>query len=154
MLAATASVGPVSWLLQLGAHTMRSASSAGEPSFIFSLVDEKNPELFYCVVMRKGGWFGLFCGAVCLQAAKYDHSCCRQCDPRRRPAWTSDGAGCRQGVMVCGAWAHLSQPVHAEPMEYAPSFRPFRSPAPIRTVKRPSHHTQHACLLHFIFTIK
>ncbi|KIZ03693.1 hypothetical protein MNEG_4263 [Monoraphidium neglectum] len=53
MLAATASVGPVSWLLQLGAHTMRSASSAGEPSFIFSLVDEKNPELFYCVVMRK-----------------------------------------------------------------------------------------------------
>lgn len=53
LIAAKATVGPVSWLLQLGAHTMRSTSSKGEPSFIFSLVDEKNPELFYAAVLRK-----------------------------------------------------------------------------------------------------
>jgi hypothetical protein len=55
LLSAMATVGPISWTLKGGAHTMRSASSTGEPSFIFSMVNEKNPELFYCVVMPKGG---------------------------------------------------------------------------------------------------
>lgn len=54
MLAARATIGPVGWVLKVGSHTMRSSSSNGEPSFIFSMVDEKNPELFYCVVMQKG----------------------------------------------------------------------------------------------------
>lgn len=53
LLSAIATVGPISWTLKGGAHTMRSASSTGEPSFIFSMVNEKNPELFYCVVMPK-----------------------------------------------------------------------------------------------------
>lgn len=53
LLSAMATVGPISWTLKGGAHTMRSASSTGEPSFIFSMVNEKNPELFYCVVMPK-----------------------------------------------------------------------------------------------------
>lgn len=56
LLAARATVGPVAWLMQIGSHTMRSTSSSEEPSFIFSMVDEKNPELFYCVVMQKREW--------------------------------------------------------------------------------------------------
>lgn len=54
LLAAYVTVGPVSWTLKPGTHTMRSASASGEPSFIFSFVNEKNPEQFYAIVLRKG----------------------------------------------------------------------------------------------------
>lgn len=54
MLAAYVTVGPVSWTLKAGTHTMPSRSEGGAPSFIFSMVNEKNPEVFYAVVLDKG----------------------------------------------------------------------------------------------------
>lgn len=37
MLAAYVTVGPVSWTLKAGTHTMPSRSNDGHPSFIFSM---------------------------------------------------------------------------------------------------------------------
>jgi hypothetical protein len=47
-------VGPVSWAVKVGSHSMRSATDDGAPSFIFSNVNDKNGDLFYCVVLAKG----------------------------------------------------------------------------------------------------
>lgn len=49
LLAAYVTVGGVTWTLRAGAHTMRSQAASGEPSFIFSMVNEKVGRARVCV---------------------------------------------------------------------------------------------------------
>ena len=53
ILSAVLTVGEVQWQLKIGAHTMRSSSTVGEPTYIFSSVFEADPDTFYCVVFKK-----------------------------------------------------------------------------------------------------
>lgn len=54
MLSAVLQVGDAArWQLSMGSHTMRSASDACEPTFIFSGVDAKDLDLFYCVIFKR-----------------------------------------------------------------------------------------------------
>lgn len=55
MFDGTAKVGNVQWKLKHEAHSMRTVSKKGEPTYIFSGVDEKDPEAFYAVILKKGG---------------------------------------------------------------------------------------------------
>lgn len=52
--AAVLSVGDVQWQLTQGTHTMRSTSDAGEPTFIFSSVVDRDPDTFFCVILKRG----------------------------------------------------------------------------------------------------
>jgi hypothetical protein len=52
--AVRARVGKVAWPLLPGAHTSRSSTDAGVPTFIFSSVDADTPELITCVAMPQG----------------------------------------------------------------------------------------------------
>jgi hypothetical protein len=52
--AAVLSVGDVQWQLTQGTHTMRSTSDSGEPTFIFSSVLDRDPDTFYCVILKRG----------------------------------------------------------------------------------------------------
>lgn len=54
MLSAVCKAGDVSWQLWGGSHTMRSTSDAGEPTFIFSNVHDKDIDTFYCVIFKRG----------------------------------------------------------------------------------------------------
>eukprot|EP00877_Chromochloris_zofingiensis_P001245 jgi/Chrzof1/11120/Cz05g24150.t1 len=54
MFDGTAKVGNVQWKLKHEAHSMRTVSKKGEPTYIFSGVDEKDPEAFYAVILKKG----------------------------------------------------------------------------------------------------
>jgi hypothetical protein len=54
LLSAELRVGDVQWQLTQGTHTMRSTSDAGEPTFIFSSVLDKDPDTFYCVILKRG----------------------------------------------------------------------------------------------------
>jgi hypothetical protein len=47
-------VGDTQWQLTQGTHTMRSTSDAGEPTFIFSAVVERDPDTFYAVLFKRG----------------------------------------------------------------------------------------------------
>jgi hypothetical protein len=53
ILSAVLTVGEVQWQLKIGSHTMRSSSTVGEPTYIFSSVFETDPDTFYCVVFKK-----------------------------------------------------------------------------------------------------
>jgi hypothetical protein len=48
------SAGPLVWALQPCAPTKRSQNAAGDPVYLFSLVDEARPERVYVVVLPKG----------------------------------------------------------------------------------------------------
>lgn len=47
-------VGDTQWQLTQGTHTMRSTSDAGEPTFIFSAIIERDPDTFYAVIFKRG----------------------------------------------------------------------------------------------------
>jgi hypothetical protein len=71
-----AAVDDMSWPLLPGAVTTLSASTDGDPSFIFSSVEEGNPELFLCVVIPKGWSFRAISpiATVQLQRPTFDRS--------------------------------------------------------------------------------
>ncbi|KAF8058434.1 sbpA [Scenedesmus sp. PABB004] len=53
MLSAVLDAGGVRWSLALASHTMRSLSDAGEPTFIFSGVKQRDVDTFYCVIFKR-----------------------------------------------------------------------------------------------------
>jgi hypothetical protein len=53
VLSARAVAGATQWDLKIGTHVMRSQSSAGEPTYIFSSVVDNKPDLFYCVIFQR-----------------------------------------------------------------------------------------------------
>lgn len=52
--AAILAVRDTQWQLTQGTHTMRSTSDAGEPTFIFSAIIERDPDTFYAVIFKRG----------------------------------------------------------------------------------------------------
>eukprot|EP00878_Enallax_costatus_P023477 GHUV01024973.1.p1 GENE.GHUV01024973.1~~GHUV01024973.1.p1 ORF type:complete len:414 (+),score=146.25 GHUV01024973.1:1024-2265(+) len=54
LMSAVCVAGDVTWHLQRGSHTMRSTSDAGEPTFIFSSVVDRDIDTFYCVIFKRG----------------------------------------------------------------------------------------------------
>lgn len=66
--AAVLSVGDAQWQLTQGTHTMRSTSDAGEPTFIFSSVVDRDPDTFYCVILKRGTQGGRPCTNTAVSA--------------------------------------------------------------------------------------
>jgi hypothetical protein len=90
--AAVLSVGDVQWQLTQGTHTMRSTSDSGEPTFIFSSVLDRDPDTFYCVILKRGRCCQLPGLSVCV--------------------W---GGGC-----AAGQWRSCRQSTHPPPHTHTP----------------------------------
>lgn len=55
---AEVTAGSHSWMLTGINHTLKSWSRRGEPTYVFSEVDDLHPDAFYAVIFPRGGWSG------------------------------------------------------------------------------------------------